>query len=289
MNDFSNTIETSNGIDIRKKTTSSHKITIMPRTVVLDHAMPGKLKEVDLPSDFQEYIRCQTNQNVDAFLSNNSPLVAAACWVHVASPTPDSTELDEKKMQQGLAFLQSKGDSVTMEQVHSVAHSSGCTCGKWKIRVDKSELMDVWGKVAKAVHGGKLKECTGAKVSTTYTQEQRGKGDSHTIYVYTSNYLTKSLVFGLKESLEELLKDSRAKLAEFKPDIYTYMGWGSGRMPPRVSSFLSFEKSCSLCGKHVPKCKRCSACKVALYCSLGCQKNHWKVHRPSCVSVRKEN
>jgi len=31
---------------------------------------------------------------------------------------------------------------------------------------------------------------------------------------------------------------------------------------------------------------KCSACAVAQYCSAGCQKAHWKAHKPACSRTR---
>jgi len=32
----------------------------------------------------------------------------------------------------------------------------------------------------------------------------------------------------------------------------------------------------------------CGACKQVKYCSQGCQKAHWKQHKPICKSLKKE-
>ena len=42
---------------------------------------------------------------------------------------------------------------------------------------------------------------------------------------------------------------------------------------------------CAQCGKAKPKSK-CSGCLCVRYCSEGCQKEHWKEHKPICSLVK---
>jgi hypothetical protein len=49
------------------------------------------------------------------------------------------------------------------------------------------------------------------------------------------------------------------------------------------SSLHLFAKRCSNCEAFVPT-KTCSGCKSVRYCSIECQKEHWKEHKSSCVS-----
>ena len=42
---------------------------------------------------------------------------------------------------------------------------------------------------------------------------------------------------------------------------------------------------CAQCGKAKPKSK-CSGCLCVRYCSKGCQKKHWKEHKPICSLVK---
>jgi hypothetical protein len=57
-------------------------------------------------------------------------------------------------------------------------------------------------------------------------------------------------------------------------------------------TFESYEKSmkvesklCRLCQKSGKK--RCSGCGWALYCSVECQKSHWKEHKKMCCGAKK--
>jgi len=137
---------------------------------------------------------------------------------------------------------QSRGDAVTVSEVDQVARDTHLTSGKWKISVEAADLERTWGLIARAVHSGALGEaCTSAKVSTTITQKLRARGSLHTVYVYTANYLDEQSVDQLRAGLQQLLLDGNAgasaatsTMAEFKPNIYTVMGWGDGRMPPLV-------------------------------------------------------
>ncbi|KAL5004852.1 hypothetical protein ScPMuIL_018308 [Solemya velum] len=40
---------------------------------------------------------------------------------------------------------------------------------------------------------------------------------------------------------------------------------------------------CSVCGTR--STKTCARCKIAIYCSTICQRQHWAVHKPHCVKV----
>ena len=44
------------------------------------------------------------------------------------------------------------------------------------------------------------------------------------------------------------------------------------------------EKACAACGKDDPV-SRCSLCKHTRYCSVDCQRAHWKVHKQDCVTI----
>jgi hypothetical protein len=47
------------------------------------------------------------------------------------------------------------------------------------------------------------------------------------------------------------------------------------------------EAQCNTCKVWLPysSMKKCSRCKKATYCSVDCQKNDWKQHKPSCVKT----
>ena len=38
---------------------------------------------------------------------------------------------------------------------------------------------------------------------------------------------------------------------------------------------------CAKCGA-IGEMFRCSRCRKAMYCSKDCQRNHWKIHKPTC-------
>jgi hypothetical protein len=45
--------------------------------------------------------------------------------------------------------------------------------------------------------------------------------------------------------------------------------------------------ACSFCQKQDVALKRCSKCQAVAYCSVACQRNHWKAHKPECISPGK--
>jgi len=55
-----------------------------------------------------------------------------------------------------------------------------------------------------------------------------------------------------------------------------------GTPPTLVCTFCGECAALALC-----KNKRCAQCKVASYCSIGCQKAHWKVHKNVCQAADK--
>ena len=286
----------------------------MPLTTIIDKNAPNGRRDMDLPEDFVESIECQAQEPVESFLARHSPLTAHACWIWVRAPQNNeekTTGIDQTTFQTGLSWLRSRGDAVTMDDVNAVARNSHCTCGKWKVRVFEEHLEEIWGRIAQAVHSGSLKACVSAKVSTRVVQAVRNRGTEHTVYIYVDNYLNEKNVSDLRGDLEKILlvqddegngktKTSKvgddtpeskpaaktgATLAQFKPDIFTYMGWGTGRMPPLISVYHALEPLCARCGKRAEggaKLKRCTACKQTFYCNVECQRRHWKSHKPLC-------
>lgn len=56
-------------------------------------------------------------------------------------------------------------------------------------------------------------------------------------------------------------------------------------------STVNFVHVCNTCGREEgngPALLRCTRCKVALYCSVSCQKKHWKEHKKYCGKVKYE-
>jgi len=47
-----------------------------------------------------------------------------------------------------------------------------------------------------------------------------------------------------------------------------------------MSSTTATTNKCNLCGKDATKL--CSRCKTVYYCSVECQKQNWKLHKPVC-------
>ncbi|OJT13569.1 hypothetical protein TRAPUB_9885 [Trametes pubescens] len=41
---------------------------------------------------------------------------------------------------------------------------------------------------------------------------------------------------------------------------------------------------CAECSKPSDDLQKCARCKAVSYCSKGCQKAHWKKHKPTCVA-----
>jgi len=48
-----------------------------------------------------------------------------------------------------------------------------------------------------------------------------------------------------------------------------------------MGKILMDKKNCSHCNTPGAE-KTCSVCKSAVYCSVDCQRKHWKVHKPHC-------
>lgn len=49
---------------------------------------------------------------------------------------------------------------------------------------------------------------------------------------------------------------------------------------------LAKSKGCTNCGKKDVSTKRCSGCKFVRYCTVACQKAHWKKHKPVCKAAQ---
>lgn len=70
------------------------------------------------------------------------------------------------------------------------------------------------------------------------------------------------------------------------PDSDTHAPASTHNTPPSVVAMASTWNICSNClGEERtdgPKFKICTQCRTSRYCSLDCQRNHWKAHKPSC-------
>ena len=259
----------------------------MPETVVYDKSVPqGKV--MDLPEDFEQFLECHPHEPIEPFLARFSPLTAHACWVYVRAPVNDGTanvpSMDAAAFQTAALWIKSRLNSVTVSEVDQVARQTHCTCGKWKVYIDAANLDKTWGRIARAVHSGALGGCSAAKVSTTSTQELRNRGSQHTVYIYVDNYLDEPSVYSLRDQLLAFfLDDDTAKIAHFKPDIYTLLGWGTGTMPPLIpKERYTVYPTCAACGKRGEKLKKCTGCYLVRYCNVDCQKKHRKLHRKDC-------
>jgi len=55
-----------------------------------------------------------------------------------------------------------------------------------------------------------------------------------------------------------------------------------------MSTKAAAKEACFACGKDSCHLKRCSACKVAWYCDVICQRLHFATHEPQCKRLQKE-
>jgi hypothetical protein len=56
----------------------------------------------------------------------------------------------------------------------------------------------------------------------------------------------------------------------------------------KVMRHVNDYEGCTKCGKHRSagvKLLKCSGCRTTLYCSVECQKAHWKTHKPDCKRI----
>ena len=58
----------------------------------------------------------------------------------------------------------------------------------------------------------------------------------------------------------------------------------TGRIFSMSISDMRKEIECDMCQKSNPS-KRCSQCHTSFYCSVDCQKSHWKTHKEDCIPV----
>jgi hypothetical protein len=57
----------------------------------------------------------------------------------------------------------------------------------------------------------------------------------------------------------------------------------------KVMRIVNEHEGCTKCGKHRSagvKLLKCSGCRTTLYCSVDCQKSHWKTHKSDCKRIR---
>ena len=53
----------------------------------------------------------------------------------------------------------------------------------------------------------------------------------------------------------------------------------------RLSGTEKVDKECLHCLVSKPGLTKCSRCQDAYYCSMFCQKKHWKIHKQVCQPV----
>jgi hypothetical protein len=75
----------------------------------------------------------------------------------------------------------------------------------------------------------------------------------------------------------DILIRAKALLDEKGPDLF-----GTLQVPAQFGLSQNNGTSCDHCDGILEKQTRCSRCKVAFYCSTGCQRNDWKRHKPLC-------
>lgn len=46
---------------------------------------------------------------------------------------------------------------------------------------------------------------------------------------------------------------------------------------------------CGYCQKYSKDIKKCSRCKLVLYCNQECQKKHWNLHKENCKNLQIKN
>jgi hypothetical protein len=64
---------------------------------------------------------------------------------------------------------------------------------------------------------------------------------------------------------------------------------GGGGGTPLKPTATCFNAACTSkkASSSKPQLQRCSACRLAVYCSAECQKAHWPQHRPHCTNSQK--
>jgi hypothetical protein len=108
-------------------------------------------------------------------------------------------------------------------------------------------------------------------------------------------WLLKASDFGF--TMDALIKSSRKcagwKLQSFGND------WPLAKLPEiqsrdfqkftrKVMRHFNDYEGCTKCGKHRSagvKLLKCSGCRTTLYCSVECQKSHWKTHKADCQRI----
>ena len=77
--------------------------------------------------------------------------------------------------------------------------------------------------------------------------------------------------------------DLEASLTEFASNKHKKVSAGDSRLPLQQATNHCFNLKCSKPETEVPGgLKRCTRCKIAVYCSRDCQAKHWKDHRSTC-------
>ncbi len=104
-----------------------------------------------------------------------------------------------------------------VEEIDRRAIEDGYLSGKWEASILPENIDEVWRDIRELVEENKL---WGAQVTTKWIREKRNQ-DSHTVRVYTPNFLDENDVLRVGKLLKK--RCDIEKKIKYKPDIYNVL------------------------------------------------------------------
>lgn len=161
----------------------------------------------------------EINQWLDKYAPSKTSYQTAP-WIQIKNPKFGilDTGNEQSAIEEFRYYVSEKPkNEINKELILKIAKKHKCVTGKWIIWLEKKEVDEKWGSIAKSILDGKLSSFS-AKISTN-GHPSTSSGE-YLVCVYTLDYSEMQEVMKVREELKNLGFTSALC---YKADIYTYL------------------------------------------------------------------